>query len=557
MIEAKANPVLVVGLAGVNWTDLVARLTAQTLPILASVLRSGAAGPLVAPGPVVGAARWATLVTGLSATDHGVITPTEPWAGGLRPTSAASWRVAPLWARLAQAGLRTGSVGWPASRPGAHWPGDHVDDGFAIANGMTWNDWAMAPDAVPPALREDLRAVRMHPHDVTGDMLAPFVPALASIDQTRDHRLVTLAIALARLSSEHAAALELLGSQSYEAFFVQHDWLSDITRTFAGAAPPYAGVVNAAWTLLDQLIGRLLTVAADRTVLLAGLGEGGEPGVLIAAGPTIAPGKIAGATLADLAPTILRCLGLADPTLPGRALLPGPSTSRSLPPAAPPHAAPPHNADDLARVAALGLRPPVAKAAMQARHLGVQAEALLLSDTAAARRLAEEALALAPDDVLPLGVLAAASVLANEVELLEPLADRLTALAPDHPWLPLIEGARHVLRGDASAARPHLTLVEQGDRPDLTLRAGMLWLTAARPSDAERCARRVLSARPGHVDALVLLARSLAMHPAEAEATWKSVLALDPASPIAREGLGHLLRRLGRSHEADALEAAG
>jgi hypothetical protein len=59
------------------------------------------------------------------------------------------------WKRLEAAGISTGSVGWPALRPGADWAGVHLDETFAEPNGKTAADWALPLSCASSDARED------------------------------------------------------------------------------------------------------------------------------------------------------------------------------------------------------------------------------------------------------------------------------------------------------------------------------------------------------------------------------------------------------------------
>jgi hypothetical protein len=53
----------------------------------------------------------------------------------------------------------------------------------------------------------------MHPAELCGEQLLPFVPRLAEIDQRRDQRIVALAGVLAETVSTHAAATWILDNE--------------------------------------------------------------------------------------------------------------------------------------------------------------------------------------------------------------------------------------------------------------------------------------------------------------------------------------------------------
>jgi hypothetical protein len=65
----------------------------------------------------------------------------------------------------------------------------------------------MRPGTVhPPRLIEPMKEFRVRPDEIEGEMLLPFVPHAAEIDQEKDKRLVSIAKILAENASIHAAA---------------------------------------------------------------------------------------------------------------------------------------------------------------------------------------------------------------------------------------------------------------------------------------------------------------------------------------------------------------
>ena len=551
---------LVIGLGGIAWSDLTARVTKGQAPGIAAVLRRGAGLRLIDDVPASRVAAWATLCTGTLAHQHGVVGLEEAWAGGLRPTGRTAWRHGPVWQRLADAGLATLSVAWPFTRAGAAWDGVHVDDRLAHATGRSWEDWFLPEDVAPPAWRDAVGEVRVHPTDVDAGLLAPFVPALAGVDQRSDRRLIDLAIAIARLSTNHAAAQRLLVEAPWEAAFVFHSWMAAVQERFTGAPAPFDGVLDAAWTLIDTLVA--ITVAAvprDTVVVLASLGWRGEAGFLAIAGPGVKPGVRSDVAHAvDLVPTLLARYGMADPALGGRVLIgDADAPRRPAPPARDLGETPAVDRAALARVAAFGHHPPSPPSDWAARQLVTLAGLTMAHDVAAGARYAAAALE-GGEDPVAIGMVAAAAAAEGRADDLPPLADRIAAAAPGHVWEALIRGGHHALRGEAAAARPHLLRVEAEGGAAERIRAGAAWLMLERPSDAARAFGAVVEAEPLRVDALIGLGMAHAgQQPALAEPVLRRALAIDPASGTARAVLVDLLRRLGRTREADKMVEGG
>src|SRR5262249_42474679 len=158
--------------------------------------------------------------------------------------------------------------------------------------------------------------------DIAPAMLRPLVPAMSAIDQTRDAGLPRLAVAMARASSLHAAAVWMLRGPRPDAVFVHQPWLGEVRTAFGAVREgPYAPVVEGAWRFPDDLGGRLVELAGpEALVVLASPGWASVPGVLVAAGPGVGRADLQGADLLDLAPTVLGRFGLEDPQAPGKAI---------------------------------------------------------------------------------------------------------------------------------------------------------------------------------------------------------------------------------------------
>jgi len=547
-----------------DWPGFDQATRAGTLPHLAALRRRGVAGWLSGVADNSGLAPWVSIVTGYEPEYHGVWRTMEEWPGGVRPTTRASWRVAPLWARLEAAGVATGGVGWPVSRPGAAWAGVHVDPDFAAPTGRTPMEWALPLHCAPPEAREALRPRRVHPSQISVAMLRPLVPDLASIDQSRDANLPGLAVGLAQTASMQAAAVWLMGgvaeddaSPSPEAMFVHHASLGLARAAFDGRGEDaFAEVVPGAWRLLDGLIGRLADLAGpDALVLVVSPGWRNSPGVVLAAGPPVAADSdFRGASLLSIAPSVLGHFGLQDAALPCPAL-PFIRTEAKAAPAPAPVLERPARAD--ARlVHALrkhGYRPPRRPPpAWRATGAAELARLVLTRNPELAAQLAEQALRLDPSNVLALRSRVRALVALEQPDALAELGDRLLLVAPDRGWGALAHGAHHVLRREIRLAQPWLTKAEADPEVETLLTVAAVWIAASRHGAAERVFRAVHERDPDNVSAEIGLALCQGMRRdfLGAEAALNRALKRDPTRPAIHLQLAQILARSGRKAEA-------
>jgi tetratricopeptide (TPR) repeat protein len=546
---------VLIGVAGLDWASFNEVIRSGKAPALAALAGRGSpcwlSGAPLGEGP----AAWASMVTGVQADGHGIWRREEAWSGGVRPIGRASWRAAPLWARLDAAGISTGSIAWPATRPGADWPGHHVDDTFPVPSGRLGEDWALPPHCAPAAARAALRERRIHPTDISAAMLAPFVPALADIDQSRDAYLPILAVAMARAATIQAGATWLLTEVKPDAVFIHHPWLGEVRASFGRFTDgPFAGVVAAAWRFLDGLVARIVELAGpDAAVILVSPGWRDLPGVFLAAG---AEGRrdSESAHLLDVAPTVLGLFGLEDPSLVGRRLTAAAGDDALVP--APQVAIEPIEADARLMEEAIeaGYTPPAgATPAWRAQGLAELAWMLLERDPAAAGQTAAAALALDSENIMALRARTRAHVLLDEAPPLVELGATLSRLAPRRGWGALALGAYHVLRGEKGLAGPWLRRAEADSETFNLLTVATLWTAARRPSDAERVFRRLLKQNPRSATAEIGLAMALKSRRdfLGAEAALDRARSQDPGRPAVWLQFADLYARTARRIEAD------
>lgn len=528
---------ILIGAAGLDWAAFQSQSLSGALPHLSHLRDRGIVGALAGAANESPVGAWTTISTGLQPEDHGVWSALEAWPGGMRPASRASWQAPAIWERLEAAGIATGSVGWPASRPGADWPGMHVDDEILEASARRVEDWAVPMFAARPELREAVRDRRVHPADITAEMLAELVPDLIRIDQSRDATLPALAVAMAEAATAQSISLWMLHDGAPEAMFFYQPWLMKVRLAFEGAADPmYAHVLLGAWRFLDGLVGHLIRAApADALVMFVSTGWGRQPGVVIAAGPGVATGTdFVGAHVLDIAPTMLGCFGLRCDELPGHcALAFGAVEGRSHAPLVRPRSRAEPDQDLLDQAAQWGFHPPPAIApAWRAQSLSELATLILWRRPSEAARIAGEALAIDPACITAMSVRAFGLALSNEPDGLLPLAGSLQAAAPERGWGALAQGTYHILRNEPNEAAPFLAEAERDPDPTTRLTLARVWITAKRLGPAERLLKTLSAIGSTSVQAHLGMV-TIAMHRRDfpkAELMLIEAMRTDPAS---------------------------
>jgi hypothetical protein len=339
--------------------------------------------------------------------------------------------------------------------------------------------------------------------------------------------------------------------------FVHHASLGLARAAFHGrGAGAFAEVVPGAWRLLDGLIGRLAELAGpDALVLVVSPGWRSSPGVVLAAGSSVAPDPdFHGSSLLSIAPTILGRFGLHDAALPcpplpfvraAAAATPAPTPLLERPPRA-----------DARLVHALrkhGYRPPRRPLpAWRATGAAELARLVLTRDPALAAQLAEQVLRLDPGNVLALRSRVRALVALEQPEALPELGDRLLQVAPDRGWGALAHGAHHVLRREIRLAQPWLAKAEADPEVETLLTVAAVWIAASRHGAAERVFRAIHERDPENVSAEIGLAlcRGMRRDFLGAEAALNRALRRDPTRPAIYLQLAQILARSGRKAEA-------
>ena len=365
--------VLLIGWDAADWKVMGRLMDAGRMPNLERLARGGASGNLATLRPVLSPMLWTSIATGKRAHKHGIhgFSEPDPLSGGVRPITNLGRRCKAIWNILQQNGLRSNVVGWWPSHPAEPINGVMVSNHFQQAVGSLEQPWPMRPGTVhPPHLAEALAEFRFHPGELEGDMLLPFVPGAAAIDQHADPRLAMVARVLAETVGVHAAATALLQLEPCDFMAVYFDGIDHFSHGFMKYHPPrlpwvseadfelYQHVVAAGYAFHDQMLGTYLELIDDQTTVILVSDHGFHPdhlrprelpnepagpaeehrsyGMVLLHGPAIrTDATVFGASLLDITPTILTLFDLpVGEDMDGRPLLQAfrdPPTPTSLP----------------------------------------------------------------------------------------------------------------------------------------------------------------------------------------------------------------------------------
>lgn len=371
--EWRASRVLLIGWDAADWKFINPLLDAGRMPNLSRLVDHGVIANLATLQPRLSPILWTSIATGKTADKHGIAGFVEPIPGGagLRLSSSTSRTTKALWNILSQNQRSSVVINWFASHPAESFRGACISNRFFEGCPRGPDDpWEIIPGSVhPEPLGREIAEFRMHPQEFAPQDLGRLIPDIARIDVTTDRRPWQLAEALARTVSIHSAATHMIEAGKWDFLAVYYDGLDVAGHTFMPFHAPrlpwisesdfarYRHVMTELYLFHDEMLGRLLDLAGDDTTVLL-LSDHGfhcdhlrpvqtaasaeeqaaawhrQYGVLAMRGPGILKDeRIYGATLLDIAPTVLTLFGLpVGRDMDGRPLL---QAFENAPPATP------------------------------------------------------------------------------------------------------------------------------------------------------------------------------------------------------------------------------
>jgi hypothetical protein len=343
--------IILLGFDGAS-PNLLEPLVAQgQLPAIRRLMESGSYGHLRSFHPAKSAVLWTSVATGKTMLKHGIVDWTYVNSQGLTvPYQDEGRRVKTYWEILGERGLKTGTLNWWVSHPPRPVPNGYVVSDFFRRRRQ--------PDTVdPPTLFDWLNALRLKLDGVPVEMKRQSIPEWRDEDLTvplgpKELTLYSYPSFFAQDITIDRAS-DFLWHQHPVQVFSTYFRLVDVTSHFAvhfvdrgvydevatlaasgGATAAdlarldldMARVMAPTYRFMDRIVAKYLDRMDEHTALIVCSDHGfrffeglydhrataveAPDGVLFLAGPGVRKGgRITGARLFDIAPTILHWMG--------------------------------------------------------------------------------------------------------------------------------------------------------------------------------------------------------------------------------------------------------
>lgn len=346
--EKVKKKVLLIGWDAADWEIINPLLEEGKMPALQRLINRGVKGNLSTLNPPYSPMLWTSVATGKTADKHGVLGFIEIDTDQqvVRPVTVTQRKSRALWNIFHSQGLKSNLVGWWPSHPAEPINGVVVSDLFPKPIAKFSEPWPLAPESIhPESMRDELSDLRIHPQELTGAHILPFIPKAAEIKEEDQKSLQVLAKIVTHNSSLHAASTYLMENTDWDFTGVYYDLIDHFCHAYMKFHPPklprvpkdkyeiFKEAVRGAYMYQDMMLERSLELAGEDTLVIVMSDHGyvsdnnrmleqldmhaspalehREFGMIVMAGPGIKKGEtIYGASLLDIAPTLLHYIDL-------------------------------------------------------------------------------------------------------------------------------------------------------------------------------------------------------------------------------------------------------
>ena len=343
-----SKKLMLIGWDAADWKVIHQLVEEGKLPTLKKVMGSGTMGNLRTLSPVLSPMLWTSIATGKRPFKHGIYGFTEPSPNGksVQPMTNVSRRCKAVWNILNQHDLRSQVVGWWPSHPAEPINGVMVSDFFHKVPKKPGDPWPLMAKCVHPVeATKTLAKFRIHPRQLTPEVVRPFIPLGHEVNQEADSRLAMCMRMICECTTIHDTAEYLLDNEEWDFAAIYYDAIDHFCHGFMRYRAPqqahisdedfriYKDVVTNAYRFHDMLLRKLIAKADDDTTFILMSDHGFHPdhlrpsalpaepagpalehrdyGIFLAWGPNIRKDHIIhSASLLDITPTILSVFGM-------------------------------------------------------------------------------------------------------------------------------------------------------------------------------------------------------------------------------------------------------
>ncbi|MCG8404541.1 MAG: alkaline phosphatase family protein [Phycisphaerales bacterium] len=616
MSRGIAKRVLLLGWDAADWKMIDPLMEAGQMPNLKRLIERGVMGNVASLSPMLSPILWTSIATGKHADKHGILGFAEPDVDNnkIRPVTSTSRKCKAIWNILSERGMNAGAINWFASHPAEPINGFMVSDRYPHAVSPPDKEWPTVAGSVHPAeLLDEACKLRVHPATTMPQHVLPFIPDLKDLDPLKEKKLHELRVLLAQCASVQAVSTFMMQKREWDFLGIYFDTIDRFAHAFMEFHPPkmphvsdrdfevYQHVMNGAYKFHDMMLGRMMQLAGEDTTIIILSDHGfhcdhlrpqgsaeikdGRPvawhrlhGMLVISGPGIKKDeRVYGASLLDIAPTILWLMGLpvAD-DMDGNALiqiaegeLTEPERIETYESDSNEEAGSAVSASSIADPEGMADDPWAAQQMMQqlvglgyieqdasvdgvvldrARNLGQVYAATGRPEQAIEQY--QKVLSEKPDDKGCKMAIATCRLQLGELDECERIVREVLGEKDDAPQANLYLGMIHFRRGETEAALERLLEAERADpnAPGLHCQIGNVHLTRKRYADAQRSFEKALAIDPNNAEAHDGLGVALRWQkrPAEAVNSHMQSVALLHHRPQTHIHLGLALAEVGR-----------
>ena len=359
--------VIVIGLDGLELRVLNELIDRGRLPAFQRIMEDGLWGELQSYKPILSPLIWTTMATGRTPDQHGVLnfTSYDDCCGTMLVPSSRR-QCAGLWNIATHFGLSSTVIGWWAT-----WPAEEID-GYIVSDRFVRTAFGADPETqvepetavtFPESLYDQLSGERISRESIGYEACKPYlnvdrVTFQQQIQQSFNLRnpYHHLQLILARTETYRRVLLRMLDEQPTDICLAYFEFTDSMGHLFMPYRPPrqekigeedfarFSGAVDAAYETADGILGDVLERLGPRDMLIVVSDHGfycGEDrpqrsaltttdtavlwhrleGTILAYGHGIQPARIEGASVVDVAPTVLTLAGIPlSGELPGKPL---------------------------------------------------------------------------------------------------------------------------------------------------------------------------------------------------------------------------------------------